>query len=111
MAQSFGGRIADHAIDPQFLERWSPRAFTGEAMPEPELEGRMAHYMSSSVRKGREREIKTCRAPERRHSFEHISWIEFEGVSLQEFQEFLLKRLSLMVCFLSSNVVEECIFG
>ncbi|WP_313195305.1 nitroreductase family protein [Shinella zoogloeoides] len=26
------GRTADHAIDPVFLDRWSPRAFTGEAM-------------------------------------------------------------------------------
>jgi nitroreductase len=27
------GRTADHDIDPIFLNRWSPRAFTGEAMP------------------------------------------------------------------------------
>lgn len=26
-------RTADHPIDAQFLERWSPRAFTGEDMP------------------------------------------------------------------------------
>ena len=26
-------RTADHDIEPQFLERWSPRAFTAEAMP------------------------------------------------------------------------------
>jgi len=31
------GRIADHAIDPVFLDRWSPRAFTGEAMPHETL--------------------------------------------------------------------------
>ena len=30
-------RIADHAIEPLFIERWSPRAFTGEAMPPAEL--------------------------------------------------------------------------
>jgi len=30
-------RIADHPIEPIFLERWSPRAFTGEAISEPEL--------------------------------------------------------------------------
>ncbi|HJE25759.1 MAG TPA: nitroreductase family protein [Methylorubrum populi] len=30
-------RTHDHAIDPLFLERWSPRAFTGEAVPEAEL--------------------------------------------------------------------------
>ena len=31
------GRTADHAIEPLFLERWSPRSFTGEIMPDPEL--------------------------------------------------------------------------
>ena len=30
-------RSPDHAIDPIFVERWSPRAFTGEAVPEAEL--------------------------------------------------------------------------
>ncbi len=31
------GRTADHPIDPLFLERWSPRAFSGEAIPPAEL--------------------------------------------------------------------------
>ena len=31
------GRAADHAIAPVFLDRWSPRAFTGEAMPQDTL--------------------------------------------------------------------------
>lgn len=30
-------RIADYPIDRQFIERWSPRAFTGEPMPEYDL--------------------------------------------------------------------------
>jgi nitroreductase len=30
-------RTADYPIEPIFLERWSPRAFTGEAISEPEL--------------------------------------------------------------------------
>ena len=30
-------RQPDHAVDPLFIERWSPRAFTGEALPESEL--------------------------------------------------------------------------
>ncbi|MGZ6038882.1 MAG: nitroreductase family protein [Phenylobacterium sp.] len=30
-------RTADHDIDPVFLNRWSPRAFTGEAMPQAAL--------------------------------------------------------------------------
>jgi nitroreductase len=31
------GRVAEHEIDPLFLRRWSPRAFTPEAIPEAEL--------------------------------------------------------------------------
>lgn len=32
-------RVATHAVDPQFLERWSPRAFNGESIPETTLLG------------------------------------------------------------------------
>ena len=31
------GRTADHPIDPMFLERWSPRAFTDEPLAEADL--------------------------------------------------------------------------
>lgn len=31
------GRTADHPIDRQFLDRWSPRAFTDDALPEATL--------------------------------------------------------------------------
>ena len=34
---SFEGRTADHPIERLFLERWSPRAFTGEAMDQATL--------------------------------------------------------------------------
>ncbi|MCQ8241447.1 nitroreductase family protein [Rhizosaccharibacter radicis] len=37
MTTSTAERVADHPIEPFFLERWSPRAFTGEAIPENEL--------------------------------------------------------------------------
>jgi len=30
-------RTSDHDIEPYLLQRWSPRAFTGEAMPQGEL--------------------------------------------------------------------------
>lgn len=33
MSVSANGRTAEFDVDPLFLERWSPRAFTGEAMP------------------------------------------------------------------------------
>ena len=32
-------RVPEHAIDPQFTERWSPRAFTGEPIDEAALLG------------------------------------------------------------------------
>src|SRR3954462_15081088 len=34
---TIGNRTSDHEIEPLLLERWSPRAFTGEAIPEGEL--------------------------------------------------------------------------
>ena len=34
---TFEGRTTEHPIEPMFLERWSPRAYTGEAMPEADL--------------------------------------------------------------------------
>jgi nitroreductase len=37
VALSGNGRTADHEVDPAFLHRWSPRAFTGEAIPEDVL--------------------------------------------------------------------------
>lgn len=37
MALTRNHRTADHAIEPMFLERWSPRAFTGEAIPKATL--------------------------------------------------------------------------
>jgi nitroreductase len=37
VALSANGRTADHDIDPRFLARWSPRAFTGEDMPDEVL--------------------------------------------------------------------------
>jgi hypothetical protein len=37
MPTSANGRTAEYDVDPLFLERWSPRAFTGEAMPDGEL--------------------------------------------------------------------------
>ena len=33
---SANSRTADHAIDPLFLQRWSPRAFDGSALTEEE---------------------------------------------------------------------------
>ena len=34
---TFEGRRTEHPIEPMFLERWSPRAYTGEAMPDADL--------------------------------------------------------------------------
>ena len=37
MTTAANGRTADYPIDPIFLERWSPRAFTGETISEHDL--------------------------------------------------------------------------
>ncbi|MDB5425755.1 MAG: Nitroreductase family protein [Phenylobacterium sp.] len=37
MALTINGRTAGHDIDPQFLERWSPRAFSPEPIPDETL--------------------------------------------------------------------------
>ena len=37
LPQTANGRSADHDIDPIFLQRWSPRAFTAEPMPQEVL--------------------------------------------------------------------------
>lgn len=37
MSTTANGRTSEADVDPMFLERWSPRAFTGEAMPPAEL--------------------------------------------------------------------------
>ena len=37
MTTSANSRIADHEIESLFLERWSPRAYTGEEIPEADL--------------------------------------------------------------------------
>ena len=37
MTKNANSRTADHEIDEIFLERWSPRAFTGEEIPEADL--------------------------------------------------------------------------
>ena len=38
MTTILNGRTSEHDVDPMFLERWSPRAFTGEPMPQALLE-------------------------------------------------------------------------
>jgi nitroreductase len=35
--KEFNGRTADHEIDPIFLERWSPRAFTSDTISDADL--------------------------------------------------------------------------
>ena len=37
MSEGEDGRRAEHEIDPAFLARWSPRAFTDEQIPQAEL--------------------------------------------------------------------------
>lgn len=37
MSDAVNGRVSAHGVDPMFLARWSPRAFTGEPMPQADL--------------------------------------------------------------------------
>lgn len=37
MSVTVNGRTSEADVDPMFLARWSPRAFTGEAMPQDQL--------------------------------------------------------------------------
>jgi nitroreductase len=37
MPPTFKDRVADHDVDPQFVSRWSPRAFTSEPVPDEVL--------------------------------------------------------------------------
>ena len=37
MPPTFRDRVADHEVDPQFVARWSPRAFTSEPIPDDVL--------------------------------------------------------------------------
>jgi nitroreductase len=37
MPPTFRDRVADHQVDPQFVTRWSPRAFTSEPIPDAVL--------------------------------------------------------------------------
>ena len=37
MPPTFRDRVAEHEVDPQFVTRWSPRAFTSEPIPDPVL--------------------------------------------------------------------------
>ena len=37
MPPTFKDRVADHEVDPQFVTRWSPRAFTSEPIPDAVL--------------------------------------------------------------------------
>lgn len=43
-------RTSEYPVDPMFLERWSPRAFTGETMPEQDLLSMIdaAHWAASA---------------------------------------------------------------
>ncbi|GLI22845.1 nitroreductase [Xanthobacter flavus] len=37
MTVAVAPRQSEHPVEPLFLERWSPRAFTGEEIPQAEL--------------------------------------------------------------------------
>jgi hypothetical protein len=47
---NLSARVADYPVASQFLERWSPRAFTGDPISRPELFGGIALRIPSPLR-------------------------------------------------------------
>ncbi len=88
-------RHADHPIDPLFLERWSPRAFTGEAIPEGELMTlfEAARWAPSSYNSQPWRFLYARR--------DTPAWPKFLGL-LNEFNQSWAKNAAALV-FLASN--------
>ncbi len=91
-------RTSDHPIDKLFLERWSPRAFTGEAMLEADLltmieAGRWAASSYNS---------QPWRFLYARRDTPH--WAKFLGL-LNEFNQSWAKNASALVILVSSSTM------
>jgi nitroreductase len=89
-------RTAEHDISPIFLERWSPRAFTGESISEGELRTLFdaAHWAPSSFNSQPWRFIYARR--------DNAHWDKFLGL-LTEFNRSWAKAASAIVFIVSSE--------
>lgn len=91
-------RTADHPIDPLFLDRWSPRAFTGEEIPVGELATlfEAARWAPSSYNS------QPWRLLYARRGTPH--WERFLGL-LNEFNQSWAKNAAALVVFVSSSTM------
>jgi nitroreductase len=91
-------RIADHPIEKIFLERWSPRAFTGEEIPEATLRTMFeaARWAPSSYNSQPWRFIYARR--------DNAYWDKFLGL-LNEFNRSWAKTASAIVFIVSSETM------
>ena len=72
-------RVADYPIDPQFINRWSPRAFSGESIPEETLLGFLedAHRQESQAKEG----VNSARPPLALQALTSTGVLTFAGAS------------------------------
>lgn len=91
-------RVADHPIEPIFLERWSPRAFTGEEISEHTLRTMLeaARWAPSSYNSQPWRFIYTRR--------DNTHWDKFLGL-LNEFNQSWAKTASALVFVVSAETM------
>lgn len=91
-------RIADHPVEPVFLERWSPRAFTGEEISEHTLRTMFeaARWAPSSHNSQPWRFIYARR--------DNAHWDKFLGI-LNEFNQSWVKTASAIVFIVSAETM------
>ena len=89
-------RIAEHPIEQHFLERWSPRAFTGEEIPEATLKSLLeaARWAPSSYN------AQPWRFVYARRNTPH--WDQFLGF-LNEFNQSWAKQASALIIVISKT--------
>ncbi|MDE8345076.1 MAG: nitroreductase family protein [Acidocella sp.] len=91
-------RVADHSVDPLFLGRWSPRAFTGEAMPQSVLFSVLeaARWAPSSYNSQPWRFLYAMR--------DNAHWDKFLGL-LNDFNQSWAKNGSLLMFVISETTM------
>ncbi|MCW6506457.1 nitroreductase family protein [Lichenifustis flavocetrariae] len=91
-------RTSDYAVDPQFLERWSPRAFSSETMPEADLLAMIdaGHWAASSYNSQPWSFIYALRDTE--------AWPKLLGL-LNEFNRSWAQRASALVVVVSNSLM------
>jgi nitroreductase len=95
---SFEGRTADHPIDPIFLQRWSPRAFTAATIPDETLATifEAARWAPSSYNSQPWRFLYAKRDTD--------AWPQFLGL-LGEFNQSWAKNAAALVILLSKKTM------